>query len=151
MPSVEAPRAILFVALIAISQITESGTVSAQGCPEIVGRWPYGQATRVAAEGDLAFAVVGSTLTVFDVGDPSDPTPIGELLLLNARIEEYAERVRVIADLHGAPVIDHRLSVLHKAPADLFIDATHPTAEGNRIMAGDLARKLVEIGLADSD
>ena len=84
MPSLEAPRAILFVALIAILQITELGTVSAQGCPEIVGRWPYGQATRVVAEGDLAFAVVGSTLTVFDVGDPSDPTPIGELLLPKA-------------------------------------------------------------------
>ena len=81
MPSLKATRTIVLVALMVVPLIALLRTVSAQGCPEIVGRWPYGKATRVVAEGDLAFAVVGSTLTVFDVADPSDPTPIGELLL----------------------------------------------------------------------
>ena len=95
MASPLSPKIIVFVVLIAVLQIAESRSVSTQGCPEIVGRWPYGQATRVAADGELAVAVIGSTLTVFDVGDPSHPTPIGELLLPKAgmRIAVSGSRV----------------------------------------------------------
>jgi lysophospholipase L1-like esterase len=69
---------------------------------------------------------------------------------LTERVEEYSERVRLIAGRRGSMVINHRLSALYDAPAGLFLDMAHPTAEGNGIMARDIADGLVAAGLVDA-
>lgn len=69
---------------------------------------------------------------------------------LTARVEEYSERVRLIARRSGSLVIDHGLSGLHDAPVALFLDMAHPTAEGYGIMARDIADGLVAAGFVSA-
>ena len=56
-------------------------TADAQGCPELVGRWPYGPAQAVAISGDYAYFGSGTVLQIVDVSDPMSPQFIGEVVL----------------------------------------------------------------------
>ena len=50
-----------------------SGSASSTGCPELLGRWPYGESRAVAVSGGYAYFSSGTTLLVVDVGGPSPP------------------------------------------------------------------------------
>lgn len=54
---------------------------AAQDCPELLGRWPYGQATAVAVSGDTAFVGSGTALLVIDVSNPSSPQLLGDVAM----------------------------------------------------------------------
>jgi len=53
--------------------------VSARGCPDLIGRWPYGPAYAVAASGEYAFFGSGSALMIADVSDPTSTQLVGEI------------------------------------------------------------------------
>ena len=54
----------------------------AQGCPELVGRWPYGPAIwAVAASGTHVYFESGSGMRVADISDPTSPQVVGEVAL----------------------------------------------------------------------
>jgi hypothetical protein len=59
----------------------------AQGCPELVGRSPYGPAYAVAVAGDDAYLGSGAALVVVDVSDPSSPLIVGEVALPDGVIQ----------------------------------------------------------------
>ncbi len=45
---------------------------AAQGCPELLGLWPYGTAQAVAVSGSIAYVNSGTVLQVVDM-NPSHP------------------------------------------------------------------------------
>ena len=68
---------------------------------------------------------------------------------MTARLQEYADSTRELAARFGSLTVDHRVSIRHDPPADLFIDQTHPNAVGNAMMAEDIATALLDIGLIE--
>lgn len=60
----------------------------------------------------------------------------------------YADAQRRVAQRYQIPLVDHRLSADSLEQNDLFIDPVHPTAAGNRMIAEDIGRFLVEDVLA---
>lgn len=54
---------------------------SAQDCPELVGRWPYGRPDAVGVFDEHAYFGSGMVLTVADVSDPARPQIVGEVVL----------------------------------------------------------------------
>ncbi len=52
-----------------------------------------------------------------------------------------------LAKSYGVGVAHHALSMEHLAQGELFLDPLHPNAEGNRLLAHDLARYLMDEGL----
>lgn len=55
--------------------------VDAQGCPELLGRWPYGPARTVAVSGSIAYVGSGTALLVVDVSTPGSPQLLGDVIL----------------------------------------------------------------------
>jgi len=53
----------------------------AQGCPELVGRWPFGPPYAVAISGDYVYFGSGTVLLIADVSAPASPQLVGEVLL----------------------------------------------------------------------
>ena len=68
-----------FVTIISILAISLSMSVSAQDCPELVGRWPYGPTRAVAVDGDYAYFGSGTVLMVADVSNLASPNVVGEV------------------------------------------------------------------------
>jgi hypothetical protein len=62
------------VLALALGQAVESAS-----CPELVGRWPHGQAAAVAVSGDVAYVGSGAALLVVDISNPAAPTVLGDL------------------------------------------------------------------------
>ena len=57
---------------------------------------------------------------------------------------QYRAAMAEVAAEFGVPVVDHRLSLsAGGAPSGYFLDLLHPTPEGNRLMAEDVAATLV--------
>jgi lysophospholipase L1-like esterase len=56
----------------------------------------------------------------------------------------YVESSQSVAEAAGVPVIDHRLSSDHTGQSALFGDPIHPTADGNRMLAADVAAFVEE-------
>lgn len=59
-----------------------ANAVPAQDCLESLGRSPYGVSNSVAAEGDVALLSNGAALQVLDVSDPSAPSVLGEVAVV---------------------------------------------------------------------
>lgn len=70
---------LIVAAAFAVCSLNEAPIAQAQGCPEIVGRWPYGPGSSVAIAGDLGLVVTGSVLQTLDLTDPTSPELVGEL------------------------------------------------------------------------
>ncbi|HOC41751.1 MAG TPA: hypothetical protein PKJ99_01935 [Thermoanaerobaculales bacterium] len=100
--------------------------VAAQGCPELIGRWPYGPTAAVAASADLAYLGSGSTLQIADVSDPSTPRVVGDVELpwLVLGISASGGYVYVAAG-DGLRVIDARVPA---APVQVGFIATQGLA-----------------------
>jgi hypothetical protein len=71
------------VAIVATVLLTCTTAISAlaQGCPEPLGRWPYGPAYAVAVSGNYVYFGDGTALMVADVSDPAVPQVVGEVVL----------------------------------------------------------------------
>lgn len=63
---------------------------------------------------------------------------------MKTSMERYLRSARDIARKHGIPFIEHRLSGGHMYRSALFRDQIHPTAAGNRLIAEDLGKYLLE-------
>ncbi len=50
----------------------------------------------------------------------------------------YIQRLRALAERYGVPVIPHQLDTTYLHQKPFFLDALHPTAEGNARMASDI-------------
>jgi len=59
--------------------------------------------------------------------------------------QTYLDKLHILAAKFGVPVVAHRLDMgdLHQGP--LFMDALHPTAQGNQMMAYDIYKKLLPL------
>jgi hypothetical protein len=81
---------------------------AAQGCPELLGRWPYGTARAVAVSGSLAFVGSGTTVLVLDVSAPSAPQLLGSVTLpdLVEGIAAAGSHAYVADGMSGLRVID---------------------------------------------
>ena len=55
--------------------------LSAQSCPELVSKVPYGPSRAVSQVGDHAYFSSGAVLMIADVTDPAAPVVVGELEL----------------------------------------------------------------------
>ena len=53
----------------------------AQGCPELVGRWPYGPTEAVAISGNYAYFGSGTVLQIANVSVQATPQLVGEVVL----------------------------------------------------------------------
>ena len=60
---------------------TLGSPAAAQGCPELLGRWPFGPATTVAVSGSFAYVGSGAALLVVDVSTPDSPQLLGDVVL----------------------------------------------------------------------
>ena len=60
----------LILALISGRYRAAASPATAQGCPELLGRWPLGPARTVAVSGTTAYVGSGTALLVVDVVDP---------------------------------------------------------------------------------
>jgi len=69
------------VTILVIGSVLFTPAASAQDCPELVGRWPYGPAFAVAVSGDYAYFGNGTALQVADVSVPATPLLVGEVVL----------------------------------------------------------------------
>lgn len=56
----------------------------------------------------------------------------------------HLDAVAEVAERHGVPVVPHRLSIDSRSRRDLFLDTLHPNAQGNDLMAEDVAAFLIE-------
>ena len=89
----------------------------------------------------------------FDVSHVSEDglSPVHELrftrafTLLLAR--RYADAIAEVAERYGLPVVNHRLSLDAPYEDRFFLDPIHPAPEGNRLIAQDVERFLIESGL----
>ncbi len=101
---------------------------SAQGCPELLGLWPYGPASVVAVSGTTAYVGSGPALLVVDVSVPASPQLLGEVTL-----PEVVSGLAVVGNL--ALVVDYaNLRVIDvsvpSAPVEVGIVDTLPAANG---------------------
>ncbi len=77
-------------ATLAVASLSGSGsTALAQECPEVIGRWGYGDELMVHADQGLVCASSGPRLMVIDPTDPSQPEILHELTF-NAQILDMA-------------------------------------------------------------
>ena len=63
---------------------------------------------------------------------------------LRTSMERYVRSARNVAGKHGIPFIETRLSGGQVHWSDLFMDPIHPTAAGNRLIAEDLGKYILE-------
>lgn len=103
---------------------------------------------RACAEAGAALAYVAPP---FDLSHFEERgTPLGqvhfsrEFTLTLGR--EYTNAMIDVASRHGAPVIDHRVSISRPRQPRLFQDGIHPRPLGNRMIAEDVGRSLVKSG-----
>ncbi len=59
--------------------------------------------------------------------------------------KRYLETLSEVASAYHIPVISHQLDIRYLHQKSLFLDALHPTAEGNKIMADDVAVGITEL------
>ena len=59
--------------------LTPPAPAAAQGCPELVGRWPYGTAMTTTIFGDFAYLSSGTSLLVMDISSPAAPVLLGDV------------------------------------------------------------------------
>ncbi len=57
----------------------------------------------------------------------------------------YINALQVLAQKYGVPVLAHGLDIRYLHQEALFLDALHPTPQGNALMAQDIYRSLNEI------
>jgi lysophospholipase L1-like esterase len=57
----------------------------------------------------------------------------------------YFDTMREVAAEEGVPLLRHSLGLARLRQRSLFLDTLHPTAEGNRRMAADLAGEIRKI------
>ncbi|MFT5660602.1 MAG: lysophospholipase L1-like esterase [Sulfurimonas sp.] len=57
--------------------------------------------------------------------------------------QKYSQGMNQIAADYDIPIITHKLDLKNMHQNSLFLDALHPTAEGNSIMANDIALELI--------
>lgn len=57
----------------------------------------------------------------------------------------YLDTLAKVAQSYHIPIISHQLDIRYLHQKTLFLDALHPTSEGNRIMAEDIAIELKKI------
>lgn len=67
--------------ILVLGGVVHAPWASADGCPELVGRWPYGPVYAVAVSGDYAYFGSGTVLQVVDVSSPAAPQAVGEVVL----------------------------------------------------------------------
>ncbi len=82
--STNAPKTISMMALfiiLGIQVVFNTSPASAQDCPEVVGRWPYGSAYAGAISGNLVYFGNGTVLQIADISDPKTPRLVGEIVL----------------------------------------------------------------------
>jgi len=109
--------AIASLAALAIS----AGVCQAQDCLEPVGRWPYGVANAVAAEGNLAVLANGAALQVLDISVPSEPMVTGDVFFP--------------AEVQSAALTGSLALVVAKG--DLYVlDVSEPTPVQRGMLAG---------------
>ncbi len=81
-------------------------------------------------------------------------TPLGQLHFSRPFVGELARRYTAalaeVASRHGVAALDHRISLSTPRQPRLFLDAIHATAEGHRLLAGDVARFLRQQGWLES-
>jgi lysophospholipase L1-like esterase len=58
---------------------------------------------------------------------------------------DFAGTVDEVGARHDVPVVTHRLSLAESAPDSLFLDPAHPTADGYRLLAADVASVLADL------
>ncbi len=58
--------------------------------------------------------------------------------------EAYRKMMHEVAKKYNITVLAHRLDMQELHQKDLFLDALHPKAEGNKMMADDLSKKMVD-------
>jgi len=58
--------------------------------------------------------------------------------------KEFLRSARTVARKQGVPLVEHRLSGGHEYRSGLFKDPIHPTAAGNRLIAEDLGKFILE-------
>jgi lysophospholipase L1-like esterase len=61
--------------------------------------------------------------------------------------QTYVRQLRSIAGTNRVPVIPHHLDITHLHQRSLFMDALHPTAQGNALMARDIYDYVKNQGL----
>lgn len=64
--------------------------------------------------------------------------------------QTYVRQLRALAGTNKVPVIPHQLDITHLHQRSLFMDALHPTAQGNSLMARDIYDYLKNQGLLRS-
>jgi hypothetical protein len=67
--------------LLVVGLLAATPPLKAQDCPELVGRWPYGSCSSVAAEGGFVYFGSGAVLKIGDIGDPANTQVLGEVYL----------------------------------------------------------------------
>jgi len=70
---------VVLALIIGAVLVLSSLPAAAQSCPELLGRWPYGPASAVAVDGNLAYVGSGTVLLVLDVTTPASPQLLGEV------------------------------------------------------------------------
>lgn len=74
-------RALVWAVALGVAFVTGAGVGFGQGCPELLGRWPYGPAYTVAVNGATAYLGCGAGLRVVDVSTPAAPVGLGDVQL----------------------------------------------------------------------
>jgi hypothetical protein len=99
--------AVLFVGFV-ISSLVLVPSAPAQDCPELVGRWPYGQAGAVAVSGTFAYLGSGTVLLVVDVSNAAAPQVVAEVVLpgLISDVAISGNYAYVATNYDGLRVID---------------------------------------------
>jgi hypothetical protein len=144
--------ALLLVAIIALG--LEPANLRAQDCPELAGRWPYGQASSVAISADLGLVITGSVLQTVDLSDPASPELAGELdlpfvggwvavsgsfaYLVNGEVLvvdvsdpnslSFVGKLRTDWNLLGARIVDQRLITRSGSDRVCIIDIQDPSS-----------------------
>ncbi len=63
----------------------------------------------------------------------------------------YYKNLTEVADKHMVPVIEHGLDLRYLNQKSLFLDALHPTSDGNQIMARDIYKRIRKEHLLDKE
>ncbi len=67
--------------ILGIQVVINTSPASAQDCPEVVGRWPYGSTRAGAISGHLLYFGNGDVLQIANISDPTTPQLVGEIEL----------------------------------------------------------------------
>lgn len=99
---------VIAAALMIASLFGIGSSASARECPDVIGRWGYGDELMVHADHGLVYASSGPRLLVIDPADPSQPEVLHELTF-NAQILDMASangRGFLVSPEQGLFIID---------------------------------------------